>query len=172
MLANPGGTFMYTVWNQWQEEILPDGHELIFDSDIWFRRLLYLPDDSELEINPVASILYVNSTILSLATDDSLMLVGSAKGFGSSGEIEETVWLVKPLGAETEPVVIGTEKMLQLQAAEIINQLGLADGNSKWVEFTFKAKDKGGRWSPGVTVQIWIVDELHQVFLPMTMNEP
>ena len=41
----------------------------------------------------------------------------------------------------------------------------------KWVEFTFKAKDKGGRWSPGVTVQIWIVDELHQVFVPITMNE-
>ena len=24
MLANPGGTFMYTVWNQWKEEILPE----------------------------------------------------------------------------------------------------------------------------------------------------
>ena len=38
MLANPGGTFMYTVWNQWQEEITVDEcgdeHELVFNSDI------------------------------------------------------------------------------------------------------------------------------------------
>ncbi len=45
MLANPGGTFMYAVWNQWEEEILEDGTELIFNSDIIFRRFLYLPDD-------------------------------------------------------------------------------------------------------------------------------
>ena len=23
MLANPGGTFMYAVWNQWKEELRP-----------------------------------------------------------------------------------------------------------------------------------------------------
>ena len=41
MVANPGGTFMYTVWNQWQEL----EEDVITNSDIWFRRLMYLPDD-------------------------------------------------------------------------------------------------------------------------------
>ena len=42
MLANPGGTFMYAVWNQWEEDILHTvdeygllhEEELVFNSDI------------------------------------------------------------------------------------------------------------------------------------------
>ncbi|GBC60718.1 hypothetical protein DENIS_1675 [Desulfonema ishimotonii] len=41
--ANPGGTFFYAVWNQWQE----DKHENVFDSDAIFRRVLYLDEDCE-----------------------------------------------------------------------------------------------------------------------------
>ncbi len=170
MLANPGGTFMYTVWNQWQEEILPDGHELVFDSDIWYRRMMYLPDDSTVTANPIASILYINSTILDISKDDALTMVGSAKGFGADGEIEEMRWLVKPLGSESDPIVIGTEKILQIPADEILNQLAVADVESEWIEVSFMAKDKGGRWSSAVVTEVWIVGELHQTFLPATMN--
>ena len=39
--ANPGGTFFYSIWNQWQE----DSQENIFDSDAIFRRVMYLDED-------------------------------------------------------------------------------------------------------------------------------
>jgi hypothetical protein len=71
MLANPGGTFMYAVWNQWQEEILPDGHELIFNSDIWYRRFMYLPDDTAITAVS-AHILYLNATTIGVGLDDDL----------------------------------------------------------------------------------------------------
>lgn len=166
MVANPGGTFMYAVWNQWKAEILPDGHELIYDSDIIFRRLMYLPDDSTIEINPVASIMYVNNMAISLANNDTLVLVGSARGFGLDGEIEETIWLLKPLESAMEPVVVGTDKTLEIQAQDVVNQPGW-NGQPGWAQFTFMAKDKNGRWSPGVEVQVWVVNELHQIHVPM-----
>jgi hypothetical protein len=74
MLANPGGTFMYAVWNQWQEEILPDGHELVFDSDIIYRRFMYLPDDtiSSVDFIPTAGILYINTTTVTAGLDSDL----------------------------------------------------------------------------------------------------
>jgi hypothetical protein len=170
MLANPGGTFMYTVWNQWEEEILPDGHELIFNSDIIFRRLMYLMDDDDPQIPPVASILYVNRTILSLATNDELVLVGSARGFGVNGEIEEVKWLVRPLGSTMDPVEVGTQRQLQMQAQQLVNQPGWA-GQPGWAQFQFMAKDKGGRWSPGAEVHIWVVEQLYQAFLPVARNQ-
>ncbi len=43
--ANPGGTFYLRGLEPVEGEILTDGHELIYESDIWFRRLMYLPDD-------------------------------------------------------------------------------------------------------------------------------
>lgn len=41
VLANPGGTFFYAIWNQWQE----DEHENVFDSDAVLRRIMYLDED-------------------------------------------------------------------------------------------------------------------------------
>ncbi len=52
--------------------------ELIFNSDIWFRRS-YLPDDSTLSVPPVAEIEHVNTSILSIAANDVLTVVGSAQ---------------------------------------------------------------------------------------------
>ncbi len=170
MLANPGGTFMYAVWNQWKEEILPSGEEHIYESDILFRRFLYLPDDADPQIPPVASILFVNRTALSLARNDELVLVGSARGFGLTGEIEEVKWLLRPLGSTMEPVVVGTDRILHISAQQIVSQPGWA-GQPGWAQFQFMAKDKGGRWSPGVEVNIWVVEQLYQGFLPVMKGE-
>ncbi len=78
MLANPGGTFMYAVWNQWEEEIILDEfgneHENLFNSDMPFRRHLYLPDDSTIEVAPTAEIMA--APISALATDQ-LTFIGS-----------------------------------------------------------------------------------------------
>ena len=95
MLANPGGTFMYAVWNQWQEEIGDDGHELVFDSDIIFRRLLYLPDDSTVELAPVVSFLYTGDLMYSVADEDTITMVVTAKDMdrlGDGDEITEYEW--------------------------------------------------------------------------------
>ncbi len=68
MLSNLAGTFMYIVWNQWEEEYIIDefGYEVlhIFESDMPFRRYMYLPDDSEIKSVPVATILSAPATVL------------------------------------------------------------------------------------------------------------
>lgn len=90
VVMNPGGTFSYQVWNQWKEEITVDDfgeeHELVYDSDMIFRRLLYLPDDSTIEMAPTASILYASGTWLSIANDDVLTLIGTARDIDRKGE--------------------------------------------------------------------------------------
>ena len=40
-----------------------------------------------------------------------------------------------------------------------------------WHEFSFKAKDKGGRWSPGVDVQIFVAEQLHRIYLPIAFPQ-
>ncbi len=170
VVMNPGGTFVYNVWNQWREEILPDGHELIHDSDMIYRRLLYLPDDLTLQVAPIASILYVNRTLIGITNNDTLVLVGTAKGYGANSEIEEVEWSVIPPGA-TEPIVIGNEQILQIDAQELVNKPGWAgDGQPGWAQFGFKAKDKGGNWSPSVTRDILVAETRYDIFLPITID--
>lgn len=40
MSGNPGGTFFWTIWNQWKE----DEHENVWDSDAMLRRLMFLDE--------------------------------------------------------------------------------------------------------------------------------
>ncbi len=180
MLVNPGGTFMYAVWNQWQEEItqwvdeygLEHEEELIFNSDIWFRRFMYLPDDSTLSVPPVAEIEYVNTSILSIAANDVLTVVGSAQGFGPDGEIEEVVWTLDSLTSEMEPVVIGTQRMLQIQTQQLIGQPGWTQtpGQPGWAQIGFSAKDKGGRTSNTVTVNVAVWPQVFRLFMPTVLR--
>jgi hypothetical protein len=78
MLVNPGGTFMYAVWAQWEEDTWVDEygieHEEVFNSDMPFRRFMYLPDDSPISSVPVASILVAPSTAF---LGDTLTFIGS-----------------------------------------------------------------------------------------------
>ena len=78
VLSNPGGTFFYNVWNQWQE----DEHEEAFDSDAWFRRILYLDDGTD--GMPVARIVSQSHTH---ATWDAgtITFVGSAEDNDHTG---------------------------------------------------------------------------------------
>ncbi len=61
MLSSLSGNFMYIVWNQWEEETILDEYGLpfthIIESDMPFRRFLYMPDESEIDTPPVAFIL-------------------------------------------------------------------------------------------------------------------
>ena len=40
-----------------------------------------------------------------------------------------------------------------------------------WHEFSFKASDKGGRWSPGVSVNIFVAEQLHRIYLPIAFPQ-
>jgi hypothetical protein len=154
MLANPGGTFMYAVWNQWKEDILPDGHEHIYESDIIFRRFLYLPDDSTVTAAPVASILYVSASTVEQLAGDELTLVGSARDFNAGG-IVAYKWTSSIDG------VVGIEKTLKVPAA------ALSRGKHT---FHFTALDAEGRWARGDDVEVVVVEQLYRVMLPMVMR--
>ncbi|HOU12002.1 MAG TPA: choice-of-anchor O protein [Anaerolineae bacterium] len=156
MLANPGGTFMYTVWNQWREEVLPDGEELVYDSDMIFRRMMYLPDDSTLEIEPTASILYVSATTVSQLDGDILTLAGTARDLDVVGEgIVAYKWTSDLDG------VVGNEQVLKIPAA------ALSRGRHT---FTFSALDGEGQWSRSATVTVNVVQQIYRVMLPIVMR--
>jgi hypothetical protein len=79
MVANPGCTFMYIVWNQWEEELYVDEfgveHELMFNADMPFRRTMYIWEDEVIPTTaPVADILAAPTA--ALATDQ-LTFVGT-----------------------------------------------------------------------------------------------
>ncbi len=125
MLANPGGTFMYAVWNQWQEEItttvdeygIVHTEEEVFDSDILFRRLMYLPDDSRICSNdPTCHLLYVSSTMASWETD-TLTLAATARDLDKLGDVEivEYLWTYTSADGVYVDEPVGTEKVLQIE---------------------------------------------------------
>ncbi len=154
MLANPGGTFMYAVWNQWKEDILPDGHEHVYDSDIIYRRFMYLPDDTTLVLAPQASILYVSATTVEQLAGDELTIVGSARDFNAGG-IVAYKWTSDLDG------VVGNEQVLRIPAAD------LSRGRHT---FTFSALDGEGHWSRSAIVTVNVVQQIYRVMLPMVMR--
>jgi hypothetical protein len=148
MLANPGGTFMYSVWNQWKEEILPDGHELIFESDMIFRRFLYLPDDTTVTV-------IANNT--AIAVSEELLLTGKVTSPYSILEVEwnhtfngQTNWM-------------GSDYHLRVEAGQL--QPG-------WHQFEFKAKDETGKWTPGPKAIIVVYENIYRNYLPLLNAMP
>ncbi len=171
MVANPGGTFMYTVWNQWKEEILPDGHELVYDSDMIFRRLLYLPDDSTIELPPTAEILYVSSTALDISAGDTLTMIGTGRDldrlngdpadinpmwFDDKGAILCAITGYDDLGSP----IYTCEKVMQVNAAEMVPGVH---------KIHFQVKDGEGRLSEDLTMDILVAQVLYKVRLPSVL---
>ncbi|MBE0686417.1 MAG: hypothetical protein IH585_10485 [Anaerolineaceae bacterium] len=178
MVANPGGTFMYAVWNQWQEELIED-HELIFNSDIIFRRVLYLPDGTVLEASPegydpIITTLVSLQDIYSTDTADVIVLYANARDLDTLGEGDQIVeyeWMVNgvPLPSSYTDLGVDCFKDKQCQApARVIagNWDGMQfqlpgwsgnDGNGTfnhgWYEFKVRALDNEGHYSKWVKVQ-------------------
>jgi hypothetical protein len=174
VVLNPGGTFAYNVWNQWKEEITDDGHELIYDSDMIFRRLLWLPDDSTVERVPIASILYQSTDRLSIADDDVLVLVGSGRDIdhvGQGADIINYMWFddngaiyckIDDIDEETGEPIYECEKDTEVKASD------MEPGK---YHFHFKVQDNEEDWSREVTsVEVWVAEDFYDVFLPMTIR--
>ncbi len=152
MLANPGGTFMYAVWNQWKEEIDEDGHELIYDSDIIFRRMLYLPDGSTQDYMPIAGILYVSDGVVAHSRGGDLVLAGTGRDLDHIGDgIVEIQWNSDLQG------VLGGEKVIRIP----VTSLSLGTHT-----ITFKVKDNEGNWSVDQVTKVVVLESLYQIHLP------
>lgn len=175
MLVNPGGTFMYAVWNQWQEEIkttideygLVHEEEIIFDSDIMFRRLMYLPDDTDIVLAPLASILKLNTYAFSWLTDDQIIINATAVDLDDD-EIVEFVWTFYPNGSDVGTVV-GSAKELN---TSVRNLPGWAQtpGQPGWAKFGFKVKDSEDQWSKEVKVEVLIAEAITRIYNPMVLK--
>jgi hypothetical protein len=154
MLANPSGDFMYTDWNQWREEILEDGHELIYDSDTWFRRFFY---NIWTEVAPSVSI--VTTIPLSMYDiDEELNLVAFAKDndrLGEGTEIVEYEWSI-------DGVVVSVSTSNAYNAPPRTLSKG-------WHGFSVRAKDHEGHWSNAATINILIAD-ITKVTLPLVLK--
>lgn len=151
MLANPGGTFMYAVWNQWKEEILPDGHEHVYESDIWFRRLMYLPDDTTLEVSPRAIILYLSHSLVDLNSDTEVTFVASSRTFGGA-TIVAYEWTSSLDG------LLSTEKSFTLPAASLSRGLHT---------IRLRVLDSRGRWSQPTETTLFVG---YRVFVPIVLR--
>ena len=165
MLVNPGGTFMYSVWNQWQEEILPDGHELVFDSDIWFRRFLYLPDDSTVEVAPYAYFVYTGASNVYDQTMTIDLLAGARDLdlLGDGEEIVEYEWTVD--GVLVSPTYLDDSGRHYNAPPRTLS--------NGWHGFSVRAKDNEGHWSKAATHSILLVEDLsvpYRLFLPLLLR--
>jgi hypothetical protein len=145
--ANPGGTFFYAVWNQWRE----DEHEHVTDSDIWYRRVMFIDDDA-IQAAPVVSILYVSHAQVDSKTSE-LRLVGSAHASGSA-TIVAYEWMSSRDG------FLSSKKEFAIQ--EPIRNMALGRHTIQ-----FRAQDSNGNWSRSVTVEI---DVGHMLYIPIMRN--
>jgi hypothetical protein len=156
MLTNPGGTFMYTVWNQWKEEIGDDGHELVYDSDIIFRRLLYIPDWSTQELQPLASILYYSPSAAGHNIGGDLVLMGTARDLDHLGD-----GIVAYRWSSSIDGIMGTDKYLIIPVQDL--SVGLHT-------ISFTAQDNEGNWAPEASIRLLVAEELTFTFTPMIVR--
>jgi len=189
VVANPGGTFMYAVWNQWREAITIDEegyeHELIYDSDAWFRRLLYLPDDSDVATVPIASFLNTGKTIYETepldGTDGDIITMSitarDLDNLGEGDEIVEYVWTFETSDGYSQVVEECTGKICNVPArtlSEGWDGFGQTGGVG-WADMKVKVKDNDpnmlqpdimGNWSNEIKTSILIAKTIFKVNVP------
>ena len=147
--ANNGGTFFYNVWNQWQE----DEHENAFDSDIWFRRVMYL-DEEEDEAVPTADIVFTSHSAADYSVGD-LRFVGLARDNDSFGEgIVSYAWYSSIDG------LISTDQIA------IVPVTALSEG---FHTITFVVEDGEGNTAEDTTT-FFLADPLYQIMLPVVQR--
>ncbi len=154
--CNPGGTFYYAIWNQWQE----DEHEHVSNSDAIFRRNMWLTDEQALATDymPVSSILYV-STDKADYDDEDIVLVGTGRDLDRIGNehptsdgIDNVRWWSDIQGH------ICSEKTMKAPPN------GFIPGKHA---FSFEVQDNEGNWSRPKTVTIWIAEQFYDTYLPL-----
>lgn len=159
VVLNPGGTFAYNVWNQWREEITVDEygveHELVYDSDIWFRRLLWLPDEAT-DGDGVADITWYNSSILYASHIEATPDTGTIKYIGTltGTPVEDVVfkWSSNLDG------YLGSGQILALDSTTL--QTGVHT-------ITLSVYTTDGELLDDTKTTLFIIPEKFQLFLPL-----
>jgi hypothetical protein len=147
--CNPGGTYYYVIWNQWNE----DEHENVSNSDAIFRRIMYLDDGDG---TPTSTILYASHTAVSQTAGDILTLVGTAKDNDSVGDGIVAYKWTSDLDGE-----VSYEKSFSIPGTAL---------RTGWHTFTFRARDNEGNWSPGRSVNVLVGETIYRINLPMVMS--
>jgi hypothetical protein len=150
--CNPGGTFYYAIWNQWQE----DAEEHISNSDAIMRRNMWLTDEQALTTDymPVSSILFA-STDRADYDDEDIILVGTARDIDQMGDgegIDNYRWQDDLTGQTFN------ERTWKFPPR------GLIPGHHS---FSFQAQDNEGNWSQPKSVTIWIAEQFYNTYLPL-----
>jgi hypothetical protein len=135
--CNNAGTFYYVVWNQWQE----DEDENVSNSDIIFRRVMFLPDDAEPLF--LANILYQSTTRLADRNQD-VTFIGGTRG----PEAVEYLWTSDLDG------VLSNDKSFTIPGKQL--QIGKHT-------ITFTARDVNGKWAKAATATL---DVGYSLYLP------
>ncbi|MCL4263453.1 MAG: hypothetical protein KJ069_09565 [Anaerolineae bacterium] len=143
--ANPGGTFMYADWNQWQE---PEP-EVIENADVWFRRVWF---NDEIDLMPRAIVLWRSHAAASPSFGD-LRFVGSGQDYDQLG-----AGIVAYRWTSSLDGLLSTEKNFTIPASSL--SLGLH-------MISFTVQDNEGNWSPPMTISFLMADPLYQSWLPV-----
>jgi hypothetical protein len=153
--ANPGGTFFYSVWNQWKE----DEYEHVFDSDMIFRRVMYLDN---VEATATAQILFVSATAASF--DEEVTFIGSAHDNDHVGALPHEAIVEYEWTSDIQGL-LSTEQSFSRQAGQSPGQL--------WRGFhtiSFRAKDDEGKWSRPVTTRILVAEQIFTTYVPIILR--
>lgn len=143
--ANPGATFYYVVWNQWRE----DEHEHVSNSDIIFRRIMYLDTTDGM---PTAAILWRSHPAASPNTGDLFFIGTAVDNDHMGGGIVAFQWRSSLDG------ILSTDKRFTIDSATLSQGLHI---------IYFTALDAEGNWAAEVSVPLLIADPLYGQQLPM-----
>ncbi|MCI0521516.1 MAG: choice-of-anchor O protein [Chloroflexi bacterium] len=147
--TNPSATFFYAVWNQFKE----DDHEVVYDSDIWFRRVMYLDDDDAV---PTASILYISDRAAGHDDGKLLTFIGTAVDNDHIGDdIVAYQWRSDRDG------VLSDQKDFTILSTDL--SLGAH-------KIYFTAQDGEGNWSREIYTTLLIGESVHQIHLPAILR--
>ncbi len=154
--CNPGATYYYAIWNQWQE----DEHENVSNSDAIFRRIMYL---DTIEAAPTAMILGDLPLEVEEGSEEVLTFVGTGKDndqLGQGGKygrgIDGYRWLSDLNGLLSEGQVF------DIPVKDLIKGLHT---------IYFSVLDDEGNWSEpdSVTIGVGVPNISIKVYLPIIM---
>jgi len=130
--------------------------------DAYFRRVMYLDD---IDVAPIASILYVSDTMPQHGED--LLIIGTARdGDHVDGQPTEDIadyeW-TDTYGEVTTVIEDDDNDPKRLNYPVRNLQPG-------WHTIGFKAADKGGKWSPGTSVNVLVLNSAgsNVIFIPLS----
>lgn len=145
IVANPGGNFLYAVWNQWQEP----AEDVIENSDAWFRRVMFIDD---MDIAPIATGVWYSPHAVNLSAGGDISFAGMAKDNDQLG-----AGIVAHRWSSSIDGLLNDQKMFSIPVQSLSPGLHI---------IRFSAKDNEGNWANDLEFYLLVAEELHQTYLP------